>query len=99
MMEIFTTYNIIVGISVVINIVLLIGVRNLLKQNEQLEDRLINTIDTTRKKVEDALTNMQKLDNREAFEKDDESGTTFQLLNEVITQLKSEFEDGTQENQ
>ena len=41
MMEIFTTYNIIVGISVVINIILLIGVRNLLKQNEQLEDRLV----------------------------------------------------------
>ena len=39
------------------------------------------------------------MDRLGAFEKDDESGTTFQLLNEVITQLKSEFEDGTQENQ
>ena len=42
---------------------------------------------------------LQELDRLGAFEKDDESGTTFQLLNEVITQLKSEFEDGTQENQ
>ena len=40
MIELLTTYNIVIGISVVINIVLLIGVRNLLKQNEQLEDRL-----------------------------------------------------------
>ena len=43
MIELLTTYNIIMGISVVINIILLIGVRNLLKQNEQLEDRVIET--------------------------------------------------------
>ena len=42
MLEIFTTYNIIIGVSSLINIILLIGVRNLLKQNEQLEDRLLN---------------------------------------------------------
>ena len=91
MIELLTTYNIIVGISVVINIVLLIGVRNLLKQNEQLEDRLINTIDTTRKKVEDALTNMQKLDNREAFEKDDEVGVTFDELKKIVEDLNNQL--------
>ena len=56
MIELLTTYNIVIGISVVINIVLLIGVRNLLKQNEQLEDRVVNTIYSTRDKVENALT-------------------------------------------
>jgi hypothetical protein len=91
MIELLTTYNIIVGISVVINIVLLIGVRNLLKQNEQLEDRLINTIDTTRKKVEDALTNMQKLDNREAFEKDDEVGVTFDGIKKIVEELYNQI--------
>jgi len=91
MIELLTTYNIIVGISVVINIVLLIGVRNLLKQNEQLEDRLINTIDTTRKKVEDALTNMQKLDNREAFEKDDEVGVTFAGIKKIVEELYNQI--------
>jgi hypothetical protein len=50
-------------------------------------------------KIVDSYNKMQELDRLGAFEKDDESGTTFQLLNEVITQLKSEFEDGTQENQ
>jgi hypothetical protein len=50
-------------------------------------------------KIVDSYNKMQEIDRLGAFEKDDESGTTFQLLNEIITQLKSEFEDGTQENQ
>ena len=50
-------------------------------------------------KIVESYNKMQELDRLGAFEKDDESGTTFQLLNEIITQLKSEFEDGTQENQ
>ena len=46
MIELLTTYNIVIGVSVILNIILLIGVRNLLKQNEQLEDRLkiVNTL-------------------------------------------------------
>ena len=55
MLEIFTTYNIIIGVSVILNIILLIGVRNLLRQNEQLEDRLVDIVDTTRIKVSDHL--------------------------------------------
>ena len=42
MIELLTTHNIVMGISVLVNIVLLIGVRNLLKQNEQLEDRVMD---------------------------------------------------------
>ena len=64
-------------VSVVINLTLLIGIRNLLKQNEQLEDRLVGTINSIRNRVEYALDKMRKLDNREAFEKDDEVGVTF----------------------
>jgi hypothetical protein len=91
MIELLTTYNIIVGISVVINIILLIGVRNLLKQNEQLEDRLINTITSTQTKVSEALDNMRKLDNREVFEKDDEVGVSFDELKKVIEELNNEI--------
>ena len=80
MLEIFTTYNIIIGISVLLNLILLIGVRNLLKQNEQLEDRLVETTQSVREKVSNALTQMRSLDNREVFEKDDEVGVTFQEL-------------------
>jgi competence protein ComGC len=91
MIELLTTYNIIVGISVVINIVLLIGVRNLLKQNEQLEDKLINTINQTRNSVEGALIKMRELDNKEAFEKDDEVGVTFDALRKVVEGLNEEI--------
>ena len=51
MLEIFTTYNIIIGVSAIANIVLLVGVRNLLKQNEQLEDRLVETIGSIRFRI------------------------------------------------
>ena len=91
MIELLTTYNIVIVISVVLNIVLLIGVRNLLKQNEQLEDRLINTITSTRTKVSEALDNMRKLDNREVFEKDDEVGVSFDELKKVIEELNNEI--------
>ena len=91
MIELLTTYNVVIGVSILINFILIIGIRNLLIQNEQLEDRLINTIDTTRKKVEDALTNMQKLDNREAFEKDDEVGVTFDGIKKIVEELYNQI--------
>ena len=91
MMEIFTTYNIIVGISVVINIVLLIGVRNLLKQNEQLEDRLVETNDSVRKTLQISLDNMRKLDNKQVFEKDDEVGVSFNEIKKIIEELNNKI--------
>jgi len=91
MLEIFTTYNIIVGISAILNIILLIGVRNLLRQNEQLEDRLVQTVTYIRDRVNGALTEMRKLDNREAFEKDDEVGVTFDELKKIVEDLNNEL--------
>lgn len=77
--------------SVLINLVLLIGVRNLLKQNEQLEDRLLSLIRDTRKKVSTSLQKMRDIDNRQAFEKDDEVGITFNQLNKIIEELNNEI--------
>ena len=91
MMELLTTYNIIVGISVVINIILLIGVRNLLKQNEQLEDRVIGTVNSIRTRVADALEQMRKLDTKQAFEKDDEVGVTFDELKKIVEDLNNQL--------
>lgn len=91
MLEIFTTYNIIIGISVILNIVLLVGVRNLLRQNEQLEDRLVDIVDTMRMRVSEALSNMRRLDNREVFEKDDEVGVTFNELKKIVEDLDNEL--------
>ena len=89
MIELLTAYNIIVGISVVINIILLIVVRNLLKQNEQLEDRLVETNDSVRNTLQISLDNMRKLDNKQVFEKDDEVGVSFNEIKKIIEELNN----------
>jgi hypothetical protein len=48
-------------------------------------------------KIVASYDKMQEIDRLGAFEKDDEAGSTFQLLNEVIQQLKSEFDNGESE--
>ena len=40
---------------------------------------------------------MQEIDRLGAFESEDETGTTFQLLKEVITELKEQFDVETEE--
>jgi hypothetical protein len=42
-------------------------------------------------RIDEAYQAMQQIDRLGAFEKDDEAGTTFQLLAEVITELKEQF--------
>lgn len=91
MWELFTTYNIIIGVSAILNIVLLVGVRNLLRQNEQLEDRLVSTVNSVREKVSDALENMRRLDNKQVFEKDDEVGVTFDEMKKIVEDLNNEL--------
>jgi len=90
MLEIFTTYNIIVGLSILLNLILLIVVRNLLRQNEQLEDRVVGTVSSIRDRVQLALDEMRRLDTREAFEKDDEVGVTFQEIKKIVEDLNNE---------
>jgi len=90
--DIITTNGvIIISISVLINLILLVGVRNLLKQNEQLEDRLVNLIGDVRTRVSAALENMRSIDNREMFEKDDEVGVSFQEIKKIIEELDNEL--------
>ena len=91
MLEIFTTYNIIIGVSVILNIVLLVGIRNLLRQNEQLEDRLVGTVEVMRTRVSDALENMRRLDKKQVFEKDDEVGVTFDEMKKIVQELNEDI--------
>jgi len=79
-------------VSVIVNIVLSIGVRNLIKQNEELEDTLFDVIEGTRIKVENSLQQMRDIDNREVFEKDDEVGVTFEQLKNIIEDLNQELQ-------
>jgi hypothetical protein len=47
-------------------------------------------------KVNQSYEEMQRIDSKGAFESDDEAGTTFALLKQVINDLK-ETQDGTKE--
>lgn len=78
-------------LSVILNIVLGIAIRNLLKQNEELEDTLADVIEGTRTKIENALQQMRDIDTREVFEKDDEVGATFEQLKNIIEDLNQEL--------
>lgn len=48
-------------------------------------------------KICEAYDVMKNIDRLGAFEKDDEAGTSFQLLTEVIQELKEQFDAETQE--
>jgi hypothetical protein len=79
------------GITIFINLILIYGIRNLLKQNEQLEDRLVTLTQDVRNRVSTALENMRSLDNREVFEKDDEVGVTFDEIKKIVEDLENEI--------
>tara|TARA_B100000925_G_scaffold215436_1_gene164651 strand:+ start:247 stop:510 length:264 start_codon:yes stop_codon:yes gene_type:complete len=83
--------EIILGVSVVFNIGLLIGVRNLLKQNEQLEDDLVGTINGVVQTITEANERMEAADIRGSFESDDEVGTVFTELKGIVKELNEQF--------
>lgn len=77
--------------SVIINMFLLFGMRNLFKQNEELEDTIVTIISGTRNKIENSLQQMKDIDTRQVFEKDDEVGATFEQLKNIIEDLNNEL--------
>lgn len=80
------------GGSVLLNIVFLIGLRNLNRQNEQYQDYIeeeLSKSDTIRNKVERAYERMQDVDIRGSFEADDEVGSAFTELKEIIEELNT----------
>ena len=48
-------------------------------------------------RIEKSYDAMKQIDRLGAFESEDEAGTSFNMLNEVITELKEEFENGESE--
>ena len=86
-----TSLFLIGGISIILNVIFIIGIINLIKQNEEYEDMVVNTRLEIISKVESALQQMRDIDNREVFEKDDEVGSTFQQLKNIIEDLNNEI--------
>lgn len=78
---------IILGASIVLNIALFIGVRNLLKQNEELEDTILDTISDVKTKVSTALDALKDADLKGSFESDDEVGVVFKEMKEIVENL------------
>ena len=83
--------EIILGVSAVANIALLIGVRNLLRQNEQLEDDLVGTISGVVTTITQANEKMKQADIRGSFESDDEVGSVFTELKRIVNELNEQF--------
>jgi hypothetical protein len=76
-----------ITISLLLNIVLGLGIRNLLKQNEELEDTLLETTADIKTKVAVALDALKNADLKGSFESDDEVGVVFKEMKEIVENL------------
>jgi hypothetical protein len=76
-----------ITISLLLNIVLGLGIRNLLKQNEELEDTLLETTADIKTKVSVALDALKNADLKGSFESDDEVGVVFKEMKEIVENL------------
>ena len=63
-----------------------------LADQEEYYETVSDTNQYMYNKIQQSYTVMQRIDRLGAFEKDDESGATFELLNDVIEKLKEEFD-------
>ena len=97
-----------ITVSVVLNIVLLYGVRNLLKKNEQQEDvlaRYLDYMDSLSKTIEYVDEKLKKIDLKGTFQSDDEigwffrevQGMLFKLLNFKLIDEKDDREKSEEE--
>lgn len=84
--------SIILTISIVLNIILFIRGIVLVKQNEQLTDGIIQAddlIETSQTTLENMLDEMRAIDIKGSFEADDEVGTVFTELKDLIEKYKN----------
>ena len=82
----------ILTISILLNILLFIRGMILVKQNEELEDAVIeadNVVEESQSTLDKMLEEMRTLDIKGSFEADDEVGTVFTELKELIKKYKN----------
>ena len=82
----------ILTISILLNIILFIRGMVLVRQNEQLADAVIeadNVVEESQATLEKMLQDMRTLDIKGSFEADDEVGTVFAELKELIEKYKN----------
>lgn len=82
----------ILTISILLNIILFVRGMILVRQNEQLADAVIeadNVVEESQATLEKMLQDMRTLDIKGSFEADDEVGTVFAELKELIEKYKN----------
>jgi hypothetical protein len=82
----------ILTISILLNILLFVRGLALVDQNEQLADAVIeadNVVEESQATLEKMLQEMRTLDIKGSFEADDEVGTVFSELKELIEKYKN----------
>lgn len=82
----------ILTISILLNILLFVRGMILVRQNEQLADAVIeadNVVEESQATLERMLQEMRTLDIKGSFEADDEVGTVFSELKELIEKYKN----------
>jgi hypothetical protein len=82
------TIEITLIVSVIANIIFIVGIRNLVLQNEELEDTLMETLNDVETKVNIAYDALKDADIRGSFESDDEVGAVFTQIKEIVEKLK-----------
>ena len=84
-MEIFL--NVVLVLSIILNIILLIGVRNLVLQTEDYESRLQLYRKYVTDKIGSALKALKDADIKGSFESDDEVGSVFEDMKDIINKM------------
>ena len=82
----------ILTISILLNIILFIRGMVLVRQNEQLADAILeadNVVEDAQTTLEKMLDEMRAIDIKGSFEADDEVGTVFTELKELIEKYKN----------
>jgi len=87
--------GVLLGVSLILNIILFIRGFSLVKQIEQLSDILNEYVllkTETQSTLESMLENMRELDLKGSFESDDEVGVVFKELKQLIETYKNDIE-------
>ena len=85
--------EIMLGVSVLLNFLILYGVRNLNRQNEQYQDYIENELlssEEIKNRVESAYQRLKDADIRGSFESDDEVGASFKEILSIVEELNEE---------
>ena len=91
-MIILSIITILFGISTIYFIYRAYVLAGILADQEDYYNSVAETNDYMYRRITQTLSAMKRIDRLGAFEKDDEAGTTFELLKQVVDELKEEFD-------